>query len=228
VHSKLKAPGVPHLQVRQTSVRGLVLTFSLVAIAFWFMLAFGSIQVLRLQGSFEWFEWAPFLVVAVIFVVAVVARGPAIGWSPWLVVFATVSFVSAIEAVFAIAYLVMSIRSPDAFSEHLSRASAAYFTIGTATTTGFGDIHPCTDSARLFVTGQMVASFLVVALGIGTAFQHSLALKSPSSEDPPGGNSGLALMSPQTAYELPPWARMLTGAVLVASGVVSAIDSRQR
>ena len=94
--------------------------------------------------------------------------------------FLTVAFVSLTEGIFAMLYLGMSTRSPAAFSEPLSRASAAYFTISTATTTGLGDIHPVTDSARMLVTAQMIVSLVVIAAALGTAFQRSLSRDSPS------------------------------------------------
>jgi hypothetical protein len=44
-----------------------------------------------------------------------------------------------------------------------------------ATTTGVGDIHPVSGSARLIVTGQMITSLYLVVIALGTAAQRVLA-----------------------------------------------------
>jgi hypothetical protein len=143
------------------------------AIAFWILLAFGKVELFG-------FDWGPIalLIVTIVGALLVVARGHTAGWSPSVVVFVTIALLSTIEGIFAVEYLSLSIRSPDTFSEHLTRASAAYFTIGTATTTGFGDIHASADSSRLIVTAQMIASFAVIVAGLGTALQRAITPKS--------------------------------------------------
>jgi hypothetical protein len=73
---------------------------------------------------------------------------------------------------FATFYYALSLRSPNSFSSPLTRIDAVYFTMSTATTTGMGDIHPVSGTARLLVTGQMVLSLFLVAAALGIAFQR--------------------------------------------------------
>jgi hypothetical protein len=54
----------------------------------------------------------------------------------------------------------------------LSKIDAAYFTIGTATTTGMGDIHPASQGSRLLVEFQMVVSLFLVVTALGLAIQR--------------------------------------------------------
>ena len=52
----------------------------------------------------------------------------------------------------------------EAFSEHLSLMDAAYFTLSTFTTTGFGDITPKSPGVRAFVVVFFIENFLVVGV----------------------------------------------------------------
>ena len=67
---------------------------------------------------------------------------------------------------FASTYYVMARLSPGSFGGHLTRTDAMYFTVTVFTTVGFGDITAKTETARLVVTGQMIADLLVLGLGI--------------------------------------------------------------
>jgi voltage-gated potassium channel len=60
--------------------------------------------------------------------------------------------------------------SPGSFGGHLSRTDAMYFTVTVFTTVGFGDITAKTETARLVVTGQMIADLLVLGLGLRIIF----------------------------------------------------------
>lgn len=95
-----------------------------------------------------------------------------------LTVFAAVLYV---EGIFANAYYWLSQRSPAAFSETLSRIDAAYFTVSTATTTGFGDIHPLSGSARLVVIAQMLVSGFLLVFAAGIAINRLFSAASPTS-----------------------------------------------
>jgi voltage-gated potassium channel len=66
--------------------------------------------------------------------------------------------------VFAWTYLTMSLSTPLAFSQRLTRVSALYFTVTVFSTVGFGDIVARTDAARLAVTAQMILDLAVVAV----------------------------------------------------------------
>jgi voltage-gated potassium channel len=67
---------------------------------------------------------------------------------------------------FAGTYYVMERLAPGSFGSHLTRTDAMYFTVTVFTTVGFGDISAKTETARLVVTGQMIADLLVLGLGI--------------------------------------------------------------
>jgi hypothetical protein len=56
--------------------------------------------------------------------------------------------------------------SPGSFGGHLTRTDAMYFTVTVFSTVGFGDITAKTETARLVVTGQMIADLLILGLGI--------------------------------------------------------------
>lgn len=71
---------------------------------------------------------------------------------------------------FASTYYVMARLSPGSFGGHLSRTDAMYFTVTVFTTVGFGDITAKTETARLVVTGQMIADLLILGLGIRIIF----------------------------------------------------------
>jgi hypothetical protein len=67
---------------------------------------------------------------------------------------------------FASTYYVMARLSPGSFGGHLTRTDALYFTVTVFSTVGFGDITAKTETARLVVTGQMIADLLILGLGI--------------------------------------------------------------
>ncbi len=70
--------------------------------------------------------------------------------------------VTVIVVTFAASYLNLSLHDPDAFSEHLGRTSALYFTMTTLATIGYGDIHPVSEHARIGVMVQIVANVVVL------------------------------------------------------------------
>ncbi len=74
--------------------------------------------------------------------------------------------ITAIVAIFAMAYLALSIDNPGNFNVPLDKISALYFTMTILTTVGFGDIHAQTHAAMIAVMMQMVLSLtLVTTLG---------------------------------------------------------------
>jgi hypothetical protein len=95
-----------------------------------------------------------------------------------LTVFAAVLYV---EGIFANAYYWLSHRSPGAFNETLSRIDAAYFTVSTAMTTGLGDIHPLSGTARLVVIAQMIVSGFLLVFAAGIAINRRFSVASPTS-----------------------------------------------
>jgi voltage-gated potassium channel len=66
---------------------------------------------------------------------------------------------------FASTYLVMASISADSFNQPLTHTDALYFTVTVFATVGFGDIVPKTETARLIVTGQMVADLVIIGIG---------------------------------------------------------------
>jgi hypothetical protein len=56
--------------------------------------------------------------------------------------------------------------APHSFGTPLTRTDALYFTVTVFSTVGFGDITAKTETARLVVTGQMVADLVFLGFGI--------------------------------------------------------------
>jgi hypothetical protein len=95
---------------------------------------------------------------------------------PWVIFAHVVAGAVFIEGQFACHYFVICTVWQGSFTPPiLTRSDAAYFTISTATTTGMGDIYPASSYARLIVSAQMVFSFILFAIAIGTALQRELA-----------------------------------------------------
>ena len=67
---------------------------------------------------------------------------------------------------FAATYVVMSAISAGNFGGHLTHTDGLYFTVTVFSTVGFGDIIPKTETARLVVTGQMIADLIVLGVAI--------------------------------------------------------------
>ena len=65
---------------------------------------------------------------------------------------------------FASSYFILSGDNPATFTESLSRSDALYLTVTIFATVGFGDISAQTESARLFVTAQMLLDLVVLGL----------------------------------------------------------------
>lgn len=68
---------------------------------------------------------------------------------------------------FALLYVSLSERDPDAFTQDVNKVAGIYFTMTVLTTVGFGDISAVSDTARIMVTLQMVLGMVL----IGTAFK---------------------------------------------------------
>lgn len=67
---------------------------------------------------------------------------------------------------FAAAYMFMEEGDPTAFSEHLSRMDALYFSVTMFSTVGFGDIVATSPGARVAVTVQIVVNLIVLGVGV--------------------------------------------------------------
>ena len=66
--------------------------------------------------------------------------------------------------VFAFTYVSISRADSAAFSEHLSRVDALYYTVSTISTVGFGDIAAKSSVARILVTVQMLFDLALIAI----------------------------------------------------------------
>lgn len=69
-------------------------------------------------------------------------------------------------ALFAWCYLLLSAADPGAFTEPLNRIDAAYFSVVTLSTVGFGDISATSDLSRLLVTAQIAISLTLLAAAV--------------------------------------------------------------
>jgi len=67
---------------------------------------------------------------------------------------------------FAATYVVLAAISASNFGEHLSHTDGLYFAVTVFSTVGFGDITAKTQTARLLVTGQMIADLIILGLAI--------------------------------------------------------------
>ena len=67
---------------------------------------------------------------------------------------------------FAAIYVALAALSVKSFGEHLSHTDGLYFTVTVFSTVGFGDITAKTETARLLVTGQMIADLIILGLAI--------------------------------------------------------------
>ena len=86
---------------------------------------------------------------------------------------------------FAGTYVVLAALSAANFGGHLSHTDGLYFTVTVFSTVGFGDITAKTETARLVVTGQMIADLVILGLAIKAivgAVRHGLQ-RQPQAAD---------------------------------------------
>jgi hypothetical protein len=67
---------------------------------------------------------------------------------------------------FAVVYLGLVAQDPDAFTQPLSKMTAAYFSVTILATVGFGDISAANDLSRAVVTAQMIIDLSLISLGV--------------------------------------------------------------
>ena len=88
---------------------------------------------------------------------------------------------------FASTYVAMSDLSSNSFSAPLSHTSGLYFTVTVFSTVGFGDIVAKSDTARLVVTGQMLADLIVLGVAIKIvvgAVRQGMQRRAPAEHGP--------------------------------------------
>jgi len=74
--------------------------------------------------------------------------------------------ISLFLLLFAATYVVLAALSTSNFGEHLSHTDGLYFTVTVFSTVGFGDITAKTETARLVVTGQMIADLIILGVAV--------------------------------------------------------------
>jgi len=91
---------------------------------------------------------------------------------------------------FASAYVAMSDLWPESFTAILSHSDGLYFTVTVFSTVGFGDIVAKSETARLVVTGQMLADLVVLGVAIKVvvgAVRRGVRRRAPAGPRADGG-----------------------------------------
>ena len=111
---------------------------------------------------------------AVAFGVGLVAVALLVAWQVRAVLAAEYPMLRSIEALavtlplyvvlWSVAFVLLSLADPAAFSEELDRTDGIYLTVSVLATVGFGDIVGTTEWARAAVTVQMVTNLVLVGL----------------------------------------------------------------
>jgi ion channel len=92
---------------------------------------------------------------------------------------------------FASTYVVLAAAAAGSFGGPLSHTDGLYFTVTVFSTVGFGDITAKTETARLVVTGQMIADLIVLGLALRVivgAVRRGLQRRSTPGAAPGPGN----------------------------------------
>lgn len=71
-----------------------------------------------------------------------------------------------VVSAFGFFFVILSERDPSAFTERLSLSDAMYFSLVTMTTTGYGDIAPKSDAARIAVSAELGLTVTVIAIAL--------------------------------------------------------------
>lgn len=88
--------------------------------------------------------------------------------------FLFIASLSAFVAAFAFVHWQLSVWTPRSYAPGaLSKIDAVYFTLTVFTTTGFGDIHAETGTARAWVTTQMAVGLVLVAVVLSVAVNNA-------------------------------------------------------
>jgi hypothetical protein len=86
---------------------------------------------------------------------------------------------ATLVGLFSATYIQLAYHSSACFRGTLTQAQAAYFTITTFTTTGFGDIHPASDGCRLAVAGQTLVGLVVLVVVFAGLLTRLIAYNAP-------------------------------------------------
>ena len=125
-----------------------------------------TLPIVPSEGDKVWWQ---LLIAAVVFVVLLVHQVRAIARHPQPLHRSVVSIAVLLPlfvAMYAWIYLTLSTADPSSFDGALSRTESLYYTITVATSVGFGDITPETDTARIVTMVQMVADVTIVVVGV--------------------------------------------------------------
>lgn len=88
---------------------------------------------------------------------------------------------------FSSLYLALNQNGNQFFDMH-TRIDAAYFTVTTLSTVGYGDIHPIGQAARMVVIGQILVDFTVVAISVRTLVSATRQRLTPAPTPAPTPN----------------------------------------
>ncbi|WP_234360080.1 potassium channel family protein [Streptomyces sp. DSM 15324] len=98
--------------------------------------------------------------------------------------------VSFFLLLFAATYVTLAAQSPGSFGVHLSHTGGLYFAVTVFSTVGFGDITAKSETARLVVTGQMLADLIILGLAVKVivgAFRRSRQGRHAATDAQPSG-----------------------------------------
>jgi Ion channel len=79
--------------------------------------------------------------------------------------------------------LLISAVNPQSFNTVLTRTDALYFTVTTMSTVGFGDIHPVSNGAKLWICCQIVAGLVITVYIIGRAMSPIVTSRADATGD---------------------------------------------
>ena len=122
---------------------------------------------LPLDRGLTWWTVLLLVIGLAVFVLVLARQVAQIVESPYPRLRATVAIMVSLPVfllVFSIAYYLIEHASSGAFTEHLSRTDALYFTVTVFATVGFGDIAPTDASTRVLVMFQMLGDLVLVGL----------------------------------------------------------------
>jgi hypothetical protein len=152
----------------------------------------GVYWVVPIQDSVSW-GWVLRLLIGLVLTVALIGR------EFWALQRATRPVVRAVRALtatvavfvvtFSSTYLAVSHSNAQSFTESLDKVGAAYFTVSTMTTVGYGDIAPVSQGARLLVIVQILLDLVVLAVGARLLVRTATIAMSRRRGEPVSGGS---------------------------------------
>jgi 4-amino-4-deoxy-L-arabinose transferase-like glycosyltransferase len=125
-----------------------------------------TLPIVPSEGDKVWWQ---LLVAAAVFAVVLLHQVRAIVRHPQPLHRAIVSLAVLLPlfvVMYAWVYLTLSTADPATFDGAMSRTESLYYTVTVATSVGFGDITPKTDTARIVTMLQMAADVTILVVGV--------------------------------------------------------------